>query len=132
MTTSRAETERLLAGKRILVVEDDDRLAADLEEALEKLNAEVVGPVSDLHAAFDEIHSPRRVDAVVLDLSISSELSTPLAEELMSRSIPFVFAVRDEWADRSKSFPGFVICRKLPQIGQIARALFGAQKPSHH
>lgn len=132
MTISRAETERLLAGKRILVVEDDDRLAAGLEDALGKLNAEVAGPVNDLRAAIDEIHSPRRVDAVVLDLSLSVELSTPLAEELMSRSIPFVFAVHGEWAERSRSFPGFVICRRLPRIGQIARALFGAPDLSHH
>lgn len=76
---------------RVLIVEDEYYLAADLEVALRSENADVVGPICDLSDALREIDKGR-FDAAVIDINLQGELSYDLADELRSRGIPFVFA----------------------------------------
>ena len=54
-----------LAGKRILLVEDEYFIASDLKRALQKAGAHVLGPVGVLDAGLALAEQP--VDAAVLD-----------------------------------------------------------------
>jgi len=80
-----------LDGRKILIVEDEFFVALAVEEALQDIGCVTVGPISDLSEA---MKAARRevLDAAVLDINLDGVMVYPLAEELMARGIPFVFA----------------------------------------
>jgi CheY-like chemotaxis protein len=80
-----------LDGKRILVVEDEALIAAMVEDMLMELGATVVGPASSIAQALVLVNSDD-FDAAVLDVNIRSEQVDPVAEILMARNVPIVFA----------------------------------------
>jgi PAS domain S-box-containing protein len=81
---------RLAAGARILVVEDEALIAAQIEDVLTQAGYTVLGPVSRVSAAFDAFYrtSP---DAALLDINVAGERSFPLAEFLTAKGVPFAF-----------------------------------------
>ncbi|WP_210529435.1 response regulator [Rubellimicrobium arenae] len=80
-----------IAGKRILVVEDEMIVAMLIEDILTDLGATVVGPAARVNRAI-ELLSAEPVDAALLDVNLAGEVTTPVAEELRRRGIPFAFA----------------------------------------
>ena len=80
-----------LAGKRILIVEDEPILAMALEDMLADLGCEVVGPVSRLQPAL-LLAGEAAVDAAILDINLHGEHSHPVADLLRARAIPILFA----------------------------------------
>jgi two-component SAPR family response regulator len=80
-----------LAGRRILVVEDEMVIALEIEETLQALGCAVVGPVSKLDAAL-RLASEEALDAAFLDVTIRGGYVYPVAERLLARGIPFVLA----------------------------------------
>ena len=86
-----------LAGKHILVVEDEYFIADDLRRALIGAGAEIGGPVSSVNAALDMLHKGR-FDAAILDINLGGEMSFSIADQLVSRGIPFLLSTGyDEW-----------------------------------
>ena len=83
---------RALAGWRVLVVEDEYFLADDLASALGRLGATVVGPVPTRADALACLDRGERIDAAVLDINLHGEMVWPLADALLARGLPFVFA----------------------------------------
>ena len=84
-------TSNSLAGRRILVVEDETLIAILIEELLQELGCVVVGPVARLDAAL-QLASNEALDAAVLDVTIRGGHIQPVAEQLLARGIPFVLA----------------------------------------
>nr|WP_294544720.1 response regulator [uncultured Rhodopila sp.] len=80
-----------LAGRRVLVVEDEMMIAIVLEESLRSLGCAVVGPASKLDHAM-RLASTESLDAAVLDVNIRGGQVFPVAEILIARGIPFVLA----------------------------------------
>jgi len=86
-----------LAGKRILVVEDEYFIASDLRRMLQGEGAEVVGPVGNLAAGLSL--AEESIDAAVLDVNLAEVTSYPIADRLGSRAIPFMFLTGyDGWS----------------------------------
>ncbi len=81
---------RLLAGKRILVVEDEMMLAMMIEDLLINLGCEVVGPVASVAAALS-LAGRERLDGAVLDINLGSETVYLVADTLKRSSVPYVF-----------------------------------------
>ena len=80
-----------LAGKRILLVEDEAVIAFAVEDMLLDLGCEVVGPAFRLEDA-RRMAATEAIDAAILDVNLNDERSYAVAEELARRSIPFLFA----------------------------------------
>ena len=80
-----------LAGRRILVVEDDANLAASLCAALRERGATVLGPAPTPFYAMSLI-GRRGVDGAVLDIRLHGTTVFEVADELTSRGTPLVFA----------------------------------------
>lgn len=80
-----------LAGRRILVVEDEALVAMALEDMLVDLGCVVVGPAFDLRTAM-ELANVEALDGAILDINLSNDRSFPVAELLGDRAIPFLFA----------------------------------------
>lgn len=93
-----------LAGRFILVVEDDYMIAEDVRSGLERAGAVVVGPVPSVRKAIRLIESEPQIDAAVLDVNLGDEKSFPIAEALTAKAVPFLFStgynsadIPDEW-----------------------------------
>ena len=80
-----------LAERRILVVEDESLVAMLLETILEDLGCGVVGPEGTVASGIESARNAA-IDAALLDVNVAGELVFPVAEQLKSRGIPFVFS----------------------------------------
>lgn len=77
--------------RKILVVEDEALVAMLVEDALLDAGFGVMGPAATVEEAMALLDS-ERPDAVVLDLNLAGETSTPVADLLAARGIPYVIA----------------------------------------
>lgn len=114
---------RLFEGKHVLIVEDEYFLADETRRKLEKLGAVVVGPTGNVQDALELIKTSP-VDAAILDVHLGDEFVFPVAEELESRDIAFVFATSYDPSIIPVKFTGFALCEKPTELGKIAAALF--------
>jgi two-component SAPR family response regulator len=94
-----------LKDKKVLIVEDQYLIAADLSRVLTRLGGLIVGPVASNEEARDELKKGA-VDLAFLDINLDEQMVFPLADELDRRGIPFVFATGHDAAflpDRFRS-----------------------------
>ena len=80
-----------LAGKRILVVEDEFLVAAMIEDALLEVHAIVVGPTGTLDEGL-RLAEREKLDLAILDVNLNGDRSDAIADVLAARKIPFVRA----------------------------------------
>jgi CheY-like chemotaxis protein len=84
---------RPLEGLRILVVEDEYAVAADMTWWLQDSGAEVVGPAPTIKDALTLVTAQGvTLDRAVLDVNLRGEKVFPVADALLNRAIPFIFA----------------------------------------
>lgn len=112
-------------GLRILIVEDSVLLAVELEAGLIEAGADVIGVAVELDEAMDFLSKP--FDAAVLDVNLNGRLVTPLAETLVARKIPFVFATGYGEAGAPDGFDAPIV-RKPYNVHQIVNALVEATR----
>ena len=113
----------MVAGRRILVVEDEFIVAAMLCDVLEDAGAIPLGPVGRVDEALAVIES-ESFDAAVLDWNLHGDPGVPLAEALSARGVPFVIATRygtvePPFADRpilGKPYVHHVLLERLAAI----------------
>ena len=79
-----------LAGRRVLVVEDNFVLAESMRFALEGLGCVLVGPAPNCERALALIEG-EDPECAVLDIDLQGKSSAPIAERLVERGTPFVF-----------------------------------------
>jgi two-component sensor histidine kinase len=79
-----------VAGRRILVVEDEPLIAMDIEDKLLAAGCEVVGPAATVATAL-RLASELAIDAALLDANLGGHPVDELAAELARRGIPFAF-----------------------------------------
>lgn len=78
------------SGARILVVEDEALISILIEEALQGLGCDTVGPVPSIPEAM-ALAENEEIAAAVLDVNVGGEPVYPVASVLKRRGIPFVF-----------------------------------------
>ena len=79
----------VLAGRRILVVEDEPLISLDITARLQDAGASVVS-ASHLEKALELAEYPN-LAAGVLDFDLGNVDSTPVCWKLVDRRIPFIF-----------------------------------------
>ena len=80
----------MLAGYRVLVVEDEPLVAEDLKALLAEAEGVLVGPASSVREAQHLIKDGPAVDAALLDVNLRDGLVTPVLEALSARGVPTV------------------------------------------
>lgn len=80
-----------LAGKRILVAEDEPMIAMLIEDILFDLGYEIVGPASNLAQAL-RLAEDEDFDAAILDVRLGPDTSFQVADLLVRAEVPFAFA----------------------------------------
>ena len=81
-----------LSRRRVLAVEDEYFIAEELEEALRQAGATVLGPVPSVDGALALLRSEAAPEAAILDVNLCGEMVYPVADFLIARGVPFVFA----------------------------------------
>jgi CheY-like chemotaxis protein len=83
-------SEAELLAWRILVVEDEFLVAADIALMLEELGCHPIGPIGDLETAV-RAATDEPLDAALLDVNLHGRSAMPVADALAARGVPFVF-----------------------------------------
>ena len=78
-----------LAGRRVLVVEDEMLVAMLVEDILAQLGCTVVGPAARIAEALPMARS-EALDCAFLDVNVAGERVFPVAAALAERRVPFV------------------------------------------
>jgi CheY-like chemotaxis protein len=76
---------------RILVVEDEAMISLLIEDMLEELGYDIVGPASRLDHALNHALQAD-IDVGLLDINVKGQVVFPVADVLEFRGIPFIFA----------------------------------------
>lgn len=79
-----------LAGRRVLVADDDSLVAMGMQLALEDLGCTVVGPATTLEGAL-RLAAAEVVDVAVLDVNLRGRETWTVADVLLARKVPYVF-----------------------------------------
>ncbi|WP_176596187.1 MULTISPECIES: response regulator [Sphingobium] len=117
----------------VLVVEDEYFLASDLSALLAEEGFSVIGPHGSLFGAVKAI-TEQRPDIALLDLNLQGEMSFPLMDELMARSVPIVIVSGYDGQALPERYEG---CTRVAKpyaradiLGAIGKALVGTGAPS--
>ena len=93
-----------LAGRRILVVEDESLVAMLLETILEDMGCIPAGPASTVDEGLALATDGQPLDGALLDVNVAGRQVFPVAQALKDRGVPFVFStgygeggLPDEW-----------------------------------
>ncbi len=109
---------------RILIVEDEMLVAMNIEDMLLELGHEVAGLASRLAPAL-ALAREGRFEAAMLDVNLAGEPSFPVADILIERGIPFLFATgygRQGIEERYRDRP---ILQKPFRAAELGAALAG-------
>jgi hypothetical protein len=79
---------RDLRGLHLLIAEDEWLLASDLATFFSDMGAIILGPVATIELAG---RYAKTAEAAILDVDLQGRYVFPIADELMSRNVPFVF-----------------------------------------
>jgi DNA-binding response OmpR family regulator len=85
-----SDCARVLDGARILIVEDDYIISAELNSILAAAGAEVLGPCRNVSEAQKAIGA-NRPSGAVLDFRLGRETTLPVARRLQECGVPFLF-----------------------------------------
>jgi CheY-like chemotaxis protein len=122
-----------LSGRRVLVIEDEMIVAMLLEDMLADLGCTVLGPAARVDQALTIIAAAGSLDAAVLDVNLNGQKSYPVADALIARGVPFLFATgyrRDSVMNGYRSFPQLEKPFKLSELGDALAKLFTPKEQS--
>lgn len=116
-----------LAGKRILLIEDEYFIASDLKRALRDEGAVPIGPVGDVAAGLALIER-EPLDAALLDVNLEGESSFPIADRLAENDVPHLFltgydgwSLPDAYRDAPRIAKPFAVDRVIGALAQLVR-----------
>jgi len=114
----------VLAGRRILVVEDQYAIALDLCESLDRQGASVIGPAPSVEDALNLLETTSPPDFAVLDIKLRGGPVYPVADKLQELGVPYLFATAceaDEIPPRYRLAPRFDKPIRLTSILEAIR-----------
>lgn len=110
-----------IAGKRILLVEDEPLVAMMMAQILRELGAQVLGPAATLAEAQSVPNDA--IDAAVLDVNIDGTYIYAFADQLEARHVPVVFVTGYEADYVEERFAKAPILAKPIEPQELAAAL---------
>lgn len=118
-----SEDLSVLAGKRVLLVEDEAFVAMDIQFALEDAGAHVVGPCASLSAALAAARG-EELDAAILDIDLGGLDVFPAADILRDAGVPFVFHTgHGQRRELIEDYPDAPVCKKPVGSDRLLNAL---------
>src|SRR5690242_20188617 len=91
METSMSSVDSELAGRRVLVIEDESFVLMLLEDTLAEIGCVVAGTASRVGEALEKVGS-LSFDVAILDVNLNGSQTLEVAARLAQAGLPFVFA----------------------------------------
>jgi CheY-like chemotaxis protein len=114
--------DRLLSGRRILVVEDEMLILMMIEDMLADMGCQSVTTAATVNQAISLIEE-RDFDAAMLDVNLTGDNSRPVADALAARGVPFFFSTGNGGHHTMDGYEDRLILRK-PFLGEALTAVF--------
>lgn len=111
-----------LAGRRVLVIEDEAMVSMFIEDTLADIGCEVAGVASRFDEAVDKV-AALAFDVAILDVNLNGRQTFPIAEALGRRGIAFLFATGYGTASLPPSFQNAPVIQKPFQQRDLERVL---------
>ncbi|WP_165961098.1 response regulator [Qipengyuania sediminis] len=113
-----------LAGRTVLILEDELIIAFALEDMLVDLGAEV-RMASTVEEGFAQLGEAGSFSLAVLDVNVQGHKSYPVAEELQRRGVPLIFATGYGDAEHPSHFASTPTLTKPYNRHQLVQAIEG-------
>jgi CheY-like chemotaxis protein len=114
-----------LAGRRVLLVEDESLIIMLIEDALADLGCEIAGVASRFEDAISKART-LAFDIAVLDVNLNGLRTFPIAEIIKARGIAFVFATGYGSTSVPEGLNTVPILQKPFAAGELGEALSAA------
>jgi CheY-like chemotaxis protein len=111
--------EQVLAGRRVLVVEDEMLILMTIEDMLADLGCESVTAAATVDKGLALIDA-QSFDVAMLDVNLNGNKSYPVADALAARGIPFVFSTGYSDHSLKDGYPDRPVLRKPFQQKELA------------
>ena len=103
--------DKLLSGRRILVVEDEMLILMMIEAMLADLGCESVTAAATINQAIALVNG-KVFDAAMLDVNLKGSNSSPVADALVTRGVPFFFSTGNNGLHVMDRYSGTAVLRK--------------------
>jgi CheY-like chemotaxis protein len=120
--------DKLLTGRRILVIEDEMLIMLMIEDMLADLGCEAVTAAATADRALTAI-AARPFDAAMLDMNLNGKDSLAVADALAVSRVPFAFCTRNTGNDTREDHRNRPILRKPFREEDLAAVLQGLLSP---
>lgn len=115
------------AGLRIMVVEDEALIAMLVEDYLSELGFTVVEVASTVAQGLQVATAAERpIDGAILDINLGTEKVFPIADVLVDRGIPFVFATGYGAQGLLPRYAGYPVIAKPFRLESLKQLLLSA------
>ena len=112
-----------LAGRRVLLVEDEAMIAMLLEDMLGDLGCEVLGPAYAIGQALELAAEHAEIDVAILDVNLGGRPVFDVADLLRARQVPLVFSTGYGEGGLRKEDQGTPVLSKPFRLDDLAAAL---------
>ncbi len=113
-----------LAGRRILVVEDEYFIADEMARTLSRAGAQVLGPYPNTARASRTLEQEGRPpDAAVFDLHLAGKSPIELIRTLRSQGVPVVLATGYDVAAMDPELQALPRCEKPVDLHNLTKTL---------
>ena len=102
---------KLLSGRRVLVIEDELLVLMMIEDMLADLGCESVVAAATVEKALAALDA-EVIDVAMLDMNLNGDKSPAVAEALAARGIPFVYSTGDGGSNIGDGFRDRPVLRK--------------------
>lgn len=124
--------DKLLSGKRVLIVEDEMLVLMAIEDMLTDLGCTAISVAGNVEKALALI-ATERFDLATLDVNLNGERSYPAAKALTAAGVPFAFATGYGEHGVDEGYGGQLVLKKpysSRDLTDVFIALLDASQPS--
>jgi CheY-like chemotaxis protein len=114
--------DKLLSGRRILVVEDEMLVLIMIEDMLADLGCTSVTSAATVDKAL-AMTNTQVFDAAILDINLNGHDSHPVAEALLARGVPFVYSTGNTDHGSTNGYSGRPVLRKPFKFEELVAIL---------
>jgi CheY-like chemotaxis protein len=115
--------DAMLAGKRLLVVEDEIAVLMLIEDMLDELGCVLSATAGSVATALARLEETEGIEAALLDINLGGETSYPVASALQRKGLPFVFVTGYGEAGLPPGFEGNLVLQKPFRMLQLESTL---------
>jgi CheY-like chemotaxis protein len=114
--------DKLLSGRRMLVVEDEMLVLIMIEDMLADLGCTSVTSAATVDKAL-ALTNAQVFDAAILDINLNGHDSHPVAEALTARGVPFVYSTGNTDHGSTNGYSGRPVLKKPFRFEELVAIL---------